>query len=229
MRIRSVLVLTDFSADAAPVVTRAATIASRHQARLRLAYLEDSDETHLAERLARLALYGRQIARRHAIPVTDHQRSVRTPADLAVLTERADLLVLAPSPERRFGGLRLAGLRARQLVPQALLHAACPVLIVRNPGLVTYTRTLRTPPGARVRSDCRSDDLLIVTAPVPSPFERLFGRHAALQLVESLPCDVLIVPQAPGSATRPAGNRTPADMAGVAGHLAAALSEGRAP
>lgn len=229
MRIRSVLVLTDFSAEAAPVVMRAAVIAARHQARLRLAYLEEAGETHLAERLARLSLYGRQLARRHAIPVTDHQRSIRTPADLAALTERADLLVLGPSPERRFGALRFGRLRTRQLIPQALLHAACPVLIARNPGLVSYARTLRTPPAGPLRSDCRADDLLIVTAPAPSPLERLLGRHAASQLIHRLPCDLLIVPEDPGAADRPAGGHTPVKVPGTAGCLEAALTEGRAP
>lgn len=224
MRIRSVLVLTDFSAHAAPVVTRAAGIAARHQARLRLAYLAGADDSRLADRLARLSLYGRQIARRHAIPVTDHQRSVHTPADLVALTERADLLVLAPSLERRFAGARFG-----RLLPSALSQGHCAVLIARNPGLVHYARSLQSSMTDGQRPDCRPDDLLIVeTAPV-SLIDRLLGRHPAVALIERLPCDLLLLPDGRPVGARPASRPGAERRYAAAGlGLADALAEGGA-
>lgn len=125
--IRSILALTDFSAEAGHALQRAASIAADHGAALTLVYLNEASGDRLADRLVRLAQLGRQLHRRHGISVRAAQTAATTLADLVRRTRDADLLVLEP-----LSGHRFSGMWPSPALPGLLARSECPLLIVRN-------------------------------------------------------------------------------------------------
>lgn len=137
MNIDSILALTDFSAGADRALERAARLAADHGALLRVAYLTDRPGHRLADRLTRLSQRAQQLAREHRIHARGSQRHVSTIGDLIEQAGRADLLVLDPLADHRFGGLW-----RRAALPQVIAHSPCPVLVVRNERAHAYAKTL---------------------------------------------------------------------------------------
>lgn len=137
MNIDSILALTDFSAGADRALDRAARLAADHGALLRVAYLTDRPGHRLADRLTRLSQRAQQLAREHRIHARGSQRHVASLADLIEQARRADLLVLDPLADHRFGGLW-----RRAALPQVIAHSPCPVLVVRNERPQAYAKTL---------------------------------------------------------------------------------------
>lgn len=100
MSIKAILALTDFSTAAEHGLERAALIAARHQAKLRLIYGADVPNPGLMDSFACLQQCGRQLARRHAITVeaVDHTGDMLN--EVVKHAGRANLLVLVPRRHR---------------------------------------------------------------------------------------------------------------------------------
>ncbi len=131
MSIRRILALTDFSAGAENALDRAALIAARHKAELRLMYVNETCGEWLADRQIWLAQRALQLSRRHGITAIASSRIAVALNDVIEATRRADLVVLDPLGGRSFKG----SLRGRAM-EQVARHSHCPALVVR---LYTYT------------------------------------------------------------------------------------------
>ena len=69
MRLKTIVALTDFSAQAEHSLERAALMARAHEAQLRILYGAEVPHPKFDDPFARLEQRGRQIARRYGIPV----------------------------------------------------------------------------------------------------------------------------------------------------------------
>lgn len=137
MSIKSILALTDFSTAAEHALERAALIAARHQAKLRLIYGAEVANLGFSDPFARLQQRGRQLARRHAITVeaVDHAGDMLD--EVVKHAGRANLLVL---DHRRHRVLQ-AFWRGTTL-DQLMRRCQCPVLIVKQAPSAGYGRIL---------------------------------------------------------------------------------------
>ena len=94
MRLKTIVALTDFSAQAEQCLDRAALLARVHQAELRILYGAEVPSPKFSDPYARLEQRGRQLARRHGITAVAVSGSGDLLADALAQTRDADLLVL---------------------------------------------------------------------------------------------------------------------------------------
>lgn len=136
MTFDSILAVSDFSAQSAHVLERAALLARKHLVPLRLIHFASSPHSFLADPIARLAQRARQLARRHEITVHALERSASLEE---VLTEAgaSGLLVMGPLTHRSWKGF----FRGTTL-DQAVHGSVCPLLVVKQPPGNPYARVL---------------------------------------------------------------------------------------
>ena len=131
-----ILAVSDFSAHSSHVLERAALLARKHQAALRLIHFSEHPTSFLVDPIARLAQRARQLARRHEIAVHALERSASLKEVLAE-AGATGLLVMGPlsnrSWKRFFHGTTL---------DQAVHGSVCPILVVRQPPGNPYARVL---------------------------------------------------------------------------------------
>lgn len=164
MTIESILAITDFTPPSEHALDRAARLASRHGARLRLIHFAEEPHPLFSDPVARLAQRARQLARRHGIQT---QALERHPVTLETVMEEAfgaHLLVLGPMWQRSWKNF-YRGTTLDQFVHDSL----CPVLVVKQPAerdygqvlvavdlsprsrdLVSYARQFTTPSGLKL-------------------------------------------------------------------------------
>jgi nucleotide-binding universal stress UspA family protein len=137
MTLKSILALTDFSTSAEHALDRAALMAVRHRAMLRIMYADEVPRLRFTDPFARLQQRARQLARRHGIAAEalDHGGDM---LDAIVRhAGHADLLVLDHRQHRAthtfWRGTTL---------DQLLRHCPCPVLIVKQAPAGPYDHIL---------------------------------------------------------------------------------------
>lgn len=136
MHFDSILAVSDFTAQSAHALERAALLARQHQAVLRLIHLSETPNSFPADPIARLAQRARQLARRHEIAVHAFERSASLDAVLAEAHANT-LLVMGPLSERCWKRFRLG-----TTLDQAVNGSACPLLVVKQAPLRPYERVL---------------------------------------------------------------------------------------
>jgi nucleotide-binding universal stress UspA family protein len=127
MRIHSILALTDFSTPAEHALDRAALLAVRHRARLRIMYADEVPNLRFSDPFARLQQRARQLARRHGIAAEALAHSGGMVDAIVRHAARADLLVLDPRHHR----VAYAFWRGTTL-DQLMRRCPCPVLVVKQ-------------------------------------------------------------------------------------------------
>jgi nucleotide-binding universal stress UspA family protein len=137
VKIQTILAITDFSAQAEWALERAVLIAAHHRAKLRLMYFPAQPDLIASGTLERLALRGRQLARRHGVAVEAVHRDFYTLEEVMAETGRAELLVLHQRSHSTFAD-RLKGTMTSRVL--RLCH--CPVLFVKDKPGRTYSRVL---------------------------------------------------------------------------------------
>ncbi len=137
MNIKSILAITDFSTAAEHGLERAALIAARHQAKLRVIYGAEVPNLAFSDPFARLQQRGRQLARRHAILVEVIGHTTSMLDDVVKHARSANLLVL---DHRRHRALQTFW-RGTTL-DQLMRRGPCPVLIVKQAPSRWYGRVL---------------------------------------------------------------------------------------
>lgn len=137
MNIESILAVTDFSTAAEHGLERAALIAVRHQAKLRIIYGAEVPNPGLADPSSRLRQRGRQLARRHSIMVEVLEHTENMLDDLVKQARSANLLVL---DHRRHRTLQVFW-RGTTL-DQLLRRCRCPILVVKQKPCERYERML---------------------------------------------------------------------------------------
>ena len=136
MNFTSILAVSDFTAQSAHVLERAALLARQHQMALRLVHLAEGPCAFLADPIARMGLRARQLARRHDIPVTAVAHSA--PLE-GVLTEASASTLLVLGPLSRCSWTRFY---RGTLLDQAVHRSVCPLLVVKQAALKPYERVL---------------------------------------------------------------------------------------
>lgn len=154
MALTSILALTDFSTAAEHALERAALVALRHQAGLRVMYGAEQAHPAFLDPYARVQQRARQLGRRYGLDVKAVAHGGHLVKDVVKQSRHADLLVLDARRHRNF----LAFWRGTAL-DQLLRRCPCPVLVVKQPPLRRYERTLVavdfTPPSKQlVRYAC---------------------------------------------------------------------------
>lgn len=138
MSIKSILAVTDFSTAAEHGLERAALIAARHQAKLRIIYGAEEPNLGLSDPFARLQQRGRQIARRHAITVAAVAHTGGNMLDDVLKhADCANLLVLDHRRHRR-----LQTFWRGTTLDQLMRCCPCPALIVKQVPCARYRRML---------------------------------------------------------------------------------------
>lgn len=137
MNIKSILAVTDFSTAAEHGLERAALIAARHQAKLRIIYGSERPNLGLADPEARLRQRGRQLARRHAIAVNVISNTPHMLDDIVRHARSAHLLVLDHRSQRA-----LSTFWRGSTLDQVLRRCQCPTLIVKQEPRGHYKRVL---------------------------------------------------------------------------------------
>lgn len=127
MPIHSILALTDFSTSAEHALDRAALMAVRHRATLRIMYADELPRLRFTDPFARLQQRARQLARRHGIPAEALDHGGDMLGAIVRHASRADLLVL-DQRQHRAKHIFWRGTTLDQL----LRHCPCPVLIVKQ-------------------------------------------------------------------------------------------------
>ena len=133
MTIESILAITDFTPSSEHALDRAALLAARHGARLRLIHFAEEPHRFFSDPVARLSQRARQLARRHGIRAQTVERQPATPD--AVLQEalNAHLLVMGPMWQRRWRNFY------RGTTLDQLVHGTpCPLLVVKQPAERAY-------------------------------------------------------------------------------------------
>ena len=127
MPIHSILALTDFSTPAEHALDRAALLAARHRARLRILYADEVPSLKFSDPFARLQQRARQLARRHGIAAEALAHSGDMLHAIVQHAARADLLVLDPRQHRA----KPTFWRGTTL-DQLMRRCPCPVLVVKQ-------------------------------------------------------------------------------------------------
>lgn len=148
MNIKSILAITDFSTAAEHGLERAALIAARHQAKLRIIYGAEVPNLAFSDPFARVQQRGRQLARRHAIMVEAIGHTANMLDDVVQHAHSANLLVL---DHRRHRALQTFW-RGTTL-DQLLRCCQCPVLIVKQAPRARYERLLVAADGTTAESE----------------------------------------------------------------------------
>ena len=137
MNIESILAVTDFSTAAEHGLERAALIALKHQAKLRIIYGAEVPNPGLADPSARLRQRGRQLARRHSITVEALEHTESMMDDLVKHARGANLLVLDYRCHRT-----LQTFWRGTTLDQLLRRCRCPILVVKQVPCERYERVL---------------------------------------------------------------------------------------
>ena len=137
MNIKSILAVTDFSTAAEHGLERAALIAVRHQAKLRIIYGAEVPNPGLADPASRLRQRGRQLARRHSIKVEVLEHTESMLDDLVKQARSANLLVLDHRRHRT-----LHTFWRGTTLDQLLRRCRCPILVVTQKPCERYERML---------------------------------------------------------------------------------------
>lgn len=127
MLIHSILALTDFSTPAEHALDRAALLAARHRARLRILYADEVPSLKFSDPFARLQQRARQLARRHGIAAEALTHGGCMVDAIVQHAARADLLVLDPRQHRA----KPTFWRGTTL-DQLMRRCPCPVLVVKQ-------------------------------------------------------------------------------------------------
>lgn len=127
MPIHSILALTDFSAPAEHALDRAALLAVRHRAKLRILYAEEVPNFRFSDPFARLQQRARQLARRHGIAAEALAHSGGMVDAIVQHAARADLLVL-DRRQHRAKPTFWCGTTLDQL----MRRCPCPVLVIKQ-------------------------------------------------------------------------------------------------
>lgn len=136
MNLDSIVAVSDFTAQSAHVLERAALIARQHRIALRLVHLAGSRHTRLTNPLPRLGLRARQLARRHEIAVHAMEQSASLERVLAEARE-STLLVIGPLLQRHWARPHLG-----TVLDQVVRSGVCPMLVVRQAPVRPYQRVL---------------------------------------------------------------------------------------
>lgn len=137
MPIHSILALTDFSTPAEHALDRAALLALRHRASLRIMYADEVPSLRFSDPFARLQQRARQLARRHGIAAEALTHSGGMVDAIVQHAARADLLVLDPRQHRA----KPTFWRGTTL-DQLMRRCACPVLVVKQAPSRPYRHVL---------------------------------------------------------------------------------------
>ena len=137
MRLKTIVALTDFSAQAEQCLDRAALLARVHQAELRILYGAEVPSPKFSDPYARLEQRGRQLARRHGITAVAVSGSGDLLADALAQTRDADLLVLDRRTHRTWHSFWCGS-----TIEQVIHRATCPVLVVQQPATGAYAQLL---------------------------------------------------------------------------------------
>jgi nucleotide-binding universal stress UspA family protein len=137
MKMKSILVATDLSAQENMAVQRACELAVLHGARVKLMYMAPRDGTVPRNAAARLADTARELEDSFGLRVMTSSIKVCKIEDLAAEARGMDLVVLPHRRERS-----TAAFFRGQPVLRLLRACACPVLVVRNPQAAHYQRIL---------------------------------------------------------------------------------------
>lgn len=137
MTIRSVLALTDFSAQGEQALDRAALVAVEHGAELRIMYFVDVPNPNLRDPFERLAQRARQLARRHGISVEAVSRPSDTVDRVVEESACADLLVI----DHRHHCILMRFWQGSTF-DQLVRRCQCPVLVVTREPSRRYRRVL---------------------------------------------------------------------------------------
>ena len=127
MTLHFILALTDFSTSAEHALDRAALLAARHRASLRIMYADEVPSLRFTDPFARLQQRARQLARRHGIAAQALAHSGDMVDAIVRHAARADVLVLDPRPHRA----KHAFWRGTTL-DQLMRRCPCPVLVVKQ-------------------------------------------------------------------------------------------------
>lgn len=137
MPIHSILALTDFSTPAEHALDRAALLAARHRARLRILYADEVPSLRFTDPFARLQQRARQLARRHGIAAEALAHSGDMLHAIVQHAARADLLVLDLRQHRA----KPTFWRGTTL-DQLMRRCPCPVLVVKQAPSRPYRHVL---------------------------------------------------------------------------------------
>lgn len=130
---RSILAVTDFSAQGDNALSRAAHLCVEHGANLKLVYLAYPGESAPPDAGCRLAHHALQLGQRHDIIVRSMGRIAFTLEDVLPEARSADLLVWGTAPVRGIRSFFLG-----QPVEGMLRKCKRPILVVRNPAQGPY-------------------------------------------------------------------------------------------
>lgn len=137
MPIHSILALTDFSTPAEHALDRAALLAVRHRAKLRILYADEVPSLRFTDPFSRLQQRARQLARRHGIDAQALGHSGPMVDAIVRHAAGADLLVLDPRQHRA----KHAFWRGTTL-EQLMRRCPCPVLVVKQAPSRPYRQVL---------------------------------------------------------------------------------------
>lgn len=137
MRLKTLVAVTDFSAQAEHSLERAALLARAHQAQLRVLYGAEVPSPKFDDPFARLEQRCRQLARRHGITTVAVGGSGDLLTDALAQARDADLLVLDHRVHRVWPQFWRGS-----TVEQVISRSACPVLVVQQPPTGAYEQIL---------------------------------------------------------------------------------------
>ena len=137
MRLKTIVTVTDFSAQAEHSLDRAALLARAHQAQLRVVYGAEVPSAKFADPFARLEQRCRQLARRHGIVTQAVSGSGDLLKDALTLARGADLLVLDRRLHRAWPQFWRGS-----TIDQIISRSSCPVLVVQQPPQGEYAQIL---------------------------------------------------------------------------------------
>jgi len=137
MPIHLILALTDFSTSAEHALDRAALLAVRHRAKLRILYADEVPSLRFTDPFSRLQQRARQLARRHGINAQALGHSGPIVDAIVRHAAGADLLVLDPRQHRA----KHAFWRGTTL-EQLMRRCPCPVLVVKQAPSRPYCQVL---------------------------------------------------------------------------------------
>ena len=172
MTLHSILALTDFSTPAEHALDRAALLAARHRASLRIMYADEVPSLRFTDPFARLQQRARQLARRHGIAAQALAHSGDMVDAIVRHAARADVLVLDPRPHRA----KHAFWRGTTL-DQLMRRCPCPVLVVKQAPPRPYREVL-------VAVDFTPESRELVR------YASGFERESALELFHALNTDI---------------------------------------
>lgn len=137
MNIQSILAVTDLSTDGDRALERAALLAVKHHAFLKIMHVVAGGSPRCTDALERVHHLGKQLAQRFGIAVKTVGHAGNTLESIVEEARYSDLLVLGQGRQRS-----LAALLCGQLTWQLMRRCSCPVLVTRLEPRKRYDRIL---------------------------------------------------------------------------------------